>query len=413
MVRYSPSGEVWASGGFDGKMFLYDGKESTLLDEFKSGDASAHSGGVYGLSFSPDSKQMLSASGDKTCKIWDVETRKVVSEYSMGSDVTDQQLGCLWSKFHLLSVSLKGNINFIDPRTPGAISNVIQGHNKPITAFAKGEDHKTVFTGDSEGRVVQWSTENGDANEVKGNGPTSQVTALSLDSDKVVKLTSMDDCLRRVKDGSFEEFNLKFNAQPRAMAIGTESKKTFVATYKSFIVLENDQVSSETNVDYEPSCIAISEELKHIAIGEGGNNKMNVHIYDINTLDEVKQIKLSGQVTDLAYSMDNQYLVTADSNRKVTLFAAPAYERANNKEWGFHTAKVTCVAWSPDSKLVASGGLDCSVILWSVDNPAKHHILLSAHVQSQITGLKWMDSMTLASTGQDGNIKVREFILIH
>ena len=33
-VRYSPDGVFWVSAGFDGKMFLYDGKESELITEF-------------------------------------------------------------------------------------------------------------------------------------------------------------------------------------------------------------------------------------------------------------------------------------------------------------------------------------------------------------------------------------------
>lgn len=50
---------------------------------------------------------------------------------------------------------------------------------------------------------------------------------------------------------------------------------------------------------------------------------------------------------------------------------------ANNKEWGFHNARVNCVAWSPDSQLVASGSLDTNIIIWSVAQPAKHIIIKS------------------------------------
>ena len=45
---------------------------------------------------------------------------------------------------------------------------------------------------------------------------------------------------------------------------------------------------------------------------------------------------------------------------------------------------MNCVAWSPDSKFVASGGLDCAIIIWNVDAPEKHTITTSAHVQSQV-----------------------------
>ena len=46
-------------------------------------------------------------------------------------------------------------------------------------------------------------------------------------------------------------------------------------------------------------------------------------------------------------------------------------------EWGFHSAKVNCVAWSPDSTLVASGSLDTSIIVWSVEKPNKRLVIKS------------------------------------
>ena len=60
---------------------------------------------------------------------------------------------------------------------------------------------------------------------------------------------------------------------------------------------------------------------------------------DCKTLPLIKTFKLSGAVTDLAYSPNGAYLATADANRKVTLLDQD-YEKANSREWGFHTAKV-------------------------------------------------------------------------
>nr|CAD7434567.1 unnamed protein product [Timema monikensis] len=79
---------------------------------------------------------------------------------------------------------------------------------------------------------------------------------------------------------------------------------------------------------------------------------------------------------------------------------------AHKKEWGFHNARVNCVAWSPNSLLVASGSLDTTIIIWSTHNPAKHTIIKNAHPQSQITRLAWLDDETLVSVGQDCNTKL-------
>jgi WD40 repeat protein len=45
-VRYSPNGNLFASAGFDGKVFLYDGTNADLISEMGS---PAHKGGVYGV----------------------------------------------------------------------------------------------------------------------------------------------------------------------------------------------------------------------------------------------------------------------------------------------------------------------------------------------------------------------------
>lgn len=85
---------------------------------------------VYLLSFqvswSPDSSQLISASGDKTVKLWDVGTGTAVTTFKMGSEVCDQQLGCLWQGDHLLSISLSGYINYLDKNDPNKPLRVIK-----------------------------------------------------------------------------------------------------------------------------------------------------------------------------------------------------------------------------------------------------------------------------------------------
>lgn len=50
----------------------------------------------------------------------------VVSTFPMGSNVLDQQLGCLWQKDHLLSISLSGYINYLDKNNPSKPLRVIK-----------------------------------------------------------------------------------------------------------------------------------------------------------------------------------------------------------------------------------------------------------------------------------------------
>jgi len=77
------------------QVFIYDGKTGEKLGSL--GGDTAHAGGIYAvssflscsipfnfspllqLSWGPDSERVLTASGDKTCKLWDVQASQVVT----------------------------------------------------------------------------------------------------------------------------------------------------------------------------------------------------------------------------------------------------------------------------------------------------------------------------------------------
>jgi len=407
VVRYSPDGSLWASGGFDGKIFIYDGKDSSL-----KGELSGHTGGVYGLAWDGSGRKLLSASGDKTAKVWDVEGTTCIATFKMGDSVEDQQVGCLWSGPHLISVSLSGFLNFLDLDSPSAPKAIVMGHNKPITALAASQDSKTLYSADSDGRVVAWDTETGRNKRIEGKGHGVQVNDMTVGSGNTLLTVGFDDSLRTVSlasgvGGEYSGTTISLSAQPRG--VERSQDLVFVATNSSLVVINNGSVQVEEKVEYEPTKLSYSSQLGHLAVGDGGSN--TVRVYNVaqggQGLDLLAEIQLSGAAMDLKYSPDQKYLVTADSNRKVTLFSAGGgYEKPHTKEWGFHTAKVNVVAWAPNSLYVASGGLDTGIILWSVEAPDKHCILRNSHDQSQVTGLVWLDNSSLVSAGQDGNIKI-------
>lgn len=406
-VRYSPDGVFWASAGFDGKIFLYEGKESELITEFLPDGKNAHAGGIYAIAWGSNNKSLLSASGDKTCKLWDVENHKPVTTFVMGDEVEDQQLGCLWSGDFMISVSLSGYINYLDARTPRPV-RVVKGHNKPITKMIKDKDAGTLVTSGSDGRVIAWDVVDGSGSVIEGEGHNCQVNGLHRIHGTKVGSVGIDDTLKYF-DLDLKKFSagdsVKLSSQPKSVA--HFGSVTAVVTVEGVVVLRDGSVALQQKLDFEPGCVALKSETE-MSIGEASAG-FNLNVYEISgdskSINLTKTVHLSGAVTDIAYSPNGAYVVTADANRKVTLFDAN-YEKAHAREWGFHTAKVTCVAWSPDSRFVASGGLDCAIIIWNVASPEKHTITQSAHVQSQINALTWLDNKSVASSGQDGNVKV-------
>ncbi|XP_011165821.1 actin-interacting protein 1 isoform X2 [Solenopsis invicta] len=403
-VRYSPDGNLFASGGFDGKVFIYNGTTSDFVGEIGS---PAHQGGVYGVAWKPDGKQLLTASGDKTCKLWDVETRSLITEFNMGTTVDDQQVSCLWQGKHLLSVSLSGFINYLDIDNPEKPLKIIKGHNKPITVLTLSPDRGTIYTGSHDGYITNWNAETGENDRVQGHGHGNQINGMKA-TGNLLYTAGIDDTLRSIDiatNAYAETSVVKLDSQPRGLDINNDDI-VVVASVRQIAVTQNDKKLSSLSINYEPSCVSINPECGDVAVGSTSDNKVYIYELSDTTLTQKTELEHLGPVTDASYSPDNKYLVACDANRKVILYTVPEYKLAHNREWGFHNARVNSVAWSPNSDMVASGSLDTTIIIWSVTNPAKHTIIKNAHPQSQITRLVWLDEETLISVGQDCNTKI-------
>lgn len=376
-VRYSPDGKYFASGGFDGKVFIYDGNTSDLIGEV---GAPAHKGGVYGVAWKPDGTQLLTASGDKTCRLWNVETREMIVEFPMGTTIDDQQVSCLWQGEHMLSVSLSGFINYLDEANPSKPKRILKGHNKPITAVTLSEDHSIIYTASHDGAVTNWNSGNGSNDRIGGAGHGNQVNGVKSFSD-FAYTCGIDDSLKQIsiESNAYTGVDLKLSCQPRGMDYLKEENIIIVGCVKEIVVVKDNMKASSIPIQYEASSVSINRETREVAVG---GDDMKVHIYTLagTSLELKTELEHLGAVTDVVYSPDCKSLVACDSNRKVIMYTVAEYKLAHTKEWGFHNAKINKVAWSPNSMLVASGSLDTNIIVWSVANPSKHTIIKSKFI---------------------------------
>ncbi|KFM78476.1 Actin-interacting protein 1, partial [Stegodyphus mimosarum] len=406
-VRFSPDGELFASGGFDGKMFLYKGGDYSKVGEFGS---PAHAGGVYAVSWSPDGTKVLSASGDKTCKVWDASTLAVISEFHLGNDIVDQQVSCLWQNEYLLSVSLSGFINYLDLNNPSKPLRIIKGHNKSITALAISPDKSTIFTASHDGAVMYWDWPSGNHDRIKGVGHSNQVQNMAVNTDYIFTC-SLDDTMKSIscKDHQYQTETIKFDSQPRGLVCGS-GDTVLVAGISELSVVQGGKKINSYPVDFEAQCISLHPQEPDVAVGGGKDNK--VHIFLLNGVNFSPKTTMEhrGAITDVAYSPNGLYLAASDSNRKVVLYNALTYELAHTQDWCFHTARVNCLSWAPNSLYLASGSLDTNIIIWSTENPTKHISIKKAHPQSQITRIGWLDNNVLVSTGQDSNVKIWDIV---
>ncbi|CAG8763804.1 10788_t:CDS:10 [Cetraspora pellucida] len=409
-VKFSPDGEKLVTVGSDKKVFLYEGKTGSKLSCLSDDVAAdSHKGSIFAVSWSPDGKQLLTSSGDKTAKIWDLEAQKVVQTFGFSDTIDDQQVGNLWEGEYIISLSLSGDINYLDQKSPSPVK-VVKGHQKAITAFTKSED-STLFTGSYDGRIyILLKTGNSfnfdiylNCAVVGGNTHTNSVTQLASKGKNVVSV-GMDDTVRMI-DADVKSFGtsvIPTGALPKGIAVS--ENKIVVATINDIQLISNDKCIFSIKVQSPPGAIAINPACTEIAVG---SEDAKVRIYKLNEdkLEEQEETLSSnrGAITTIAYSPNGSLLAVGDSQGKIYVYDANS-KTVTISGWVFHTARIYSIAWSPDSLHLVSGSLDTNIYVWSVEKPSDRIAIKGAH-QVSVSGVTFLDNSTVSSVGQDACLK--------
>ncbi|CAJ1051470.1 WD repeat-containing protein 1 [Xyrichtys novacula] len=419
-VRFSPDGNHYITAGADGKMFIYDGKNGEFISAL--GGEKAHNGGIYAISWSPDSSQLISASGDKTVKLWDVGAGTAVTTFHMGTEVSDQQLGCLWQKEHLLGISLSGYINYLDKNNPDRPIRVIKGHSKSIQCLTvhKSDGKPYIYSGSHDGHVNilllnystspashYWDAETGENDCFRGKGHSNQVSRLAINEEEDLVTCSMDDTLR-FSNINKKEYTasdvVKMDSQPKSVSVAAGGLSLAVCIEQVVLLKDKKKVFTLDNLSYEPE-VGVLHPGGSTAVVGGKDGKIYLYSVQGNTLkDEGKTLEAKGPATDMAFSNDGAYLAVIDDRKVATVFTVADGYSVKGEFYGHH-AKPVSLAWSPDNEHFATGGMDMMVYVWTLSNPDKRMKQPDTHRLHHVSSLAWVDENTLVTTSHDASIK--------
>ncbi|KAL4231125.1 WD repeat-containing protein 1 [Mactra antiquata] len=382
-IRYSPTGDVFISGGHDGLAVVYDGKTSEKIGTLGE---KTHNGGIYGLSFSPDGKEVLTVSGDKTAKIWDVESRQNVVTFKMGENLSDMQVGCLWSGDYIMTLSLSGYINYLDRNNPSTPIRIQKGHNKTITSL--------VVDGTS-------------CEAINDKSHTNQVIDMVIDGDTLITVGIDDTC--RYSTISTCQYNSKscpLPSQPRKVSSLSENF-VVVACIKHIVVVDDGTSKFQQEVKWEPTCVDVHCNKSTVAFGSTMNE---VHIFEYigGSLTGKQKIKVEDDVINVKFSPDGAYLVViTGSKRNIKLYSVGDNFNLVNTS-SKQTGKLFSVAWCPNSQYLATGSLDGSIVVWNLNTKLHKNIevfIREAHKKGNVQCLQWLSNNVLLSAGNDCCIK--------
>jgi len=396
-TRFSPDGAYFASSSTDGKIVIYEGKEGEKLFELGS-----HQGGCYAVDWDSTSNLLVSASADKTVKVWDILAKQEIACITVGSEIGDQQLGVVWtSKDQIISVSLDGTLNYIDYKN-GKVGMRVFGHMKAIGCVEEFVHCGKFMTASSfDGSVRKWSVDNYFAEPVEGTGHKGNVLGLHQ-SGTGGFLTVGQDGDVKLGDKSGYTDSSSVDDEPKCSA--HDSGLLAIGCMQKLVLHRNGAVCDSLDLDFRPICLDMkNNEL--IVAGEGKARRFNTtggKLKDLGDLD------IKGGASSVKFNPDGSLLAAGDlQDKALRLFDVEAGYKLKVSNFP-HSTKVMTMAWSPDGKYLASGCLDQAVAVWNTTVGKRKAVVKHAHRLSHVNSLTWLDENKLVSAGHDGHLKIWE-----
>ncbi|XP_020916924.1 cleavage stimulation factor subunit 1 [Exaiptasia diaphana] len=131
MVKYAPTGNLYASSSVDGSIKVWDGVSNKCVATFPQ----AHKGAeVYTVQFSHNSKYLISCGKDNIVFLWELSTGRAVNMYT-GAAMSNYRTQAVFNHtedFILVADEKNKSISCWNTRTTEKQKSLISGHNNHI-----------------------------------------------------------------------------------------------------------------------------------------------------------------------------------------------------------------------------------------------------------------------------------------
>jgi WD40 repeat protein/serine/threonine protein kinase len=156
-----------------------------------------HSNQIRGIAFSPDGKRLVSASADKTIKLWDAETGQILHTLEGHTEAVFGVAYCSNGK-RVASASSDKTVKLWDPLS-GTEIRTLRGHTAVVLGVAFSPDGKRLASGSQDNTVKVWDVESGEELFALG-GHTRPIWSVAFSPDGQRLASASEDGTVKVRE---------------------------------------------------------------------------------------------------------------------------------------------------------------------------------------------------------------------
>ncbi len=362
-VAITPDGKQAVSASRDKTLKLWDlarGEEVATL--------TGHSHSVYAVAITPDGKQVVSASGDKTLKLWDLATQKELATLTGHSDWVYAVAITPDSK-QAVSASWDNTLKLWD-LAKGEEVATLSGHNDWVNAVAITPDGKQAVSASWDNTLKLWDlATQKEVATLTGHNDSVKAVAITPDGKQAIS-ASWDNTLKLWDLATQKEVATLTGHRHwvNGVAITPDGKQAVSASWHNTLKLwdlaRGEELSTLTGHNHSVNAVAITPNGKQ-AVSASDDNTLK--LWDLETASSAANLpRHSSWVSAVAITPDGKQAVSA-SSKDETLNLWDLETGSSVVTLSGDRSLVTTVAITPDGKQAVSASRDGTLHLWDLE----------------------------------------------
>jgi WD40 repeat protein len=395
----TPDGKRVISTSLDRTVKVWDLDTGRVLSTLEG-----HTALVNSCAVTPDGRRVVSASLDKSLKVWDLETGRVVT--------LEAHIDCVSSCAvtpdgrRIVSGSYDQTVKVWDLDT-GLLITTLVGHRYPVMSCAVTPDGRRVISGSDDKTLKVWSLDTGDVlDTLKGHGDGVNSCAVTPDGRRVV--SASDDRTLKIWDLDTGEALITLDGHTDSVlscAVTPDGRCVISASDDNTLKvwsLETRRIVTtlEGHSGGVRSCVVAPDGRRVVSASYDGTLK----VWGLDTSRVVTMLEgHTDLVRSCAVTPDGRRVVSASNDKTVKVWDLDTGRVVTTLEG--HTDWVMCCAVSADGRRVISASDDKTIKVWDLDT-GRVVTTLEGHPESVTSCAITRDGRRLVSASDDKTIKV-------